>query len=281
MFTIGVFSRFAQVTPDLLRHYDQLGLFRPNHTDTNTGYRYYDIQQVVELNRILALKNLGLSLEQIQQFVRDDASLDDIRTLLHEQRQKTQDAITEQTQRLNAIEAHLQYLESFDSMPKYQTIIKSTTSQTWLSIDKQMFPQYNSGTFFAKVYHAGQTLPEQAKGKCICALYGTELNRENWGMGFTLADDQLLDTADDVSVPTVDGQRLQKRTLKGHEHVASVTFQGDMRELPYAYSQAGFWVQNSGFEVVENNYEIVHQLDTKPGGTDNIIEIQIPISLEA
>ena len=65
MFRIGEFAQIAQVSGRQLRFYDQLGLLRPAHIDQQTGYRYYTIRQLPRLNSILALKELGLSLEQI------------------------------------------------------------------------------------------------------------------------------------------------------------------------------------------------------------------------
>ena len=67
MFKIGDFSRLAQVSVRMLRHYDKLGLLTPSHIDRFTGYRYYTIDQLPRLHRIIALKDLGLSLEQIGQ----------------------------------------------------------------------------------------------------------------------------------------------------------------------------------------------------------------------
>jgi DNA-binding transcriptional MerR regulator len=49
----------------MLRHYDEVGMLRPAHTDKRNGYRFYTATQRAELNRILVLRELGLSLEQI------------------------------------------------------------------------------------------------------------------------------------------------------------------------------------------------------------------------
>ena len=65
MFKIGEFSKLGQVSTRMLRHYDKLGLLTPSETDPWTGYRYYTIDQLSRLHRIIALKELGLSLPQI------------------------------------------------------------------------------------------------------------------------------------------------------------------------------------------------------------------------
>ena len=64
MFRIGEFSRIGCVTIDTLRHYDALDLLKPAKVDPLTGYRYYSAKQLQSLNRIIALKEVGFSLEE-------------------------------------------------------------------------------------------------------------------------------------------------------------------------------------------------------------------------
>ena len=68
MLKIGDFSKLSQVPVKTLRYYDEIGLLKPVQVDRFTSYRYYSFEQLRRLNRILALKDLGLSLEQIEQF---------------------------------------------------------------------------------------------------------------------------------------------------------------------------------------------------------------------
>ena len=82
MFTVGEFSRIAQVSKRLLRYYDEIGLLPPRHIDPSTGYRFYSAGQLPQLNRILALKDLGLSLEQIQRLARDEVSMEEMQGML-------------------------------------------------------------------------------------------------------------------------------------------------------------------------------------------------------
>ena len=70
MFRIGDFSRIARVSARLLRFYEEAGLFAPARADSQTGYRYYTVAQLGQLNRILVLKDLGFSLEQIRGIAR-------------------------------------------------------------------------------------------------------------------------------------------------------------------------------------------------------------------
>jgi DNA-binding transcriptional MerR regulator len=85
MFRIGEFSRIARVTIDTLRHYDALGLLKPANVDPFTGYRYYSARQLVSLNRILALKEVGFSLEEIARILQGNPTSAELRGMLKAQ----------------------------------------------------------------------------------------------------------------------------------------------------------------------------------------------------
>ena len=82
MFKIGDFSKLAQVSVKTLRHYGKMGLIKPAWIDRFSGYRYYTADQLPRLNRILALKDLGFSLEQIRQLLRDDLPAAELRGMM-------------------------------------------------------------------------------------------------------------------------------------------------------------------------------------------------------
>jgi DNA-binding transcriptional MerR regulator len=82
MYKIGEFAQIAQVSGRLLRYYDSIGLLSPKRIDPATGYRHYTAQQLGDLNRILALKELGLSLDQVARFLKDGVSAEEIRGML-------------------------------------------------------------------------------------------------------------------------------------------------------------------------------------------------------
>jgi len=62
---IGEFSRLGRVTVRALRHYEEIGLLRPEIIDRETGYRYYAVGQLQKIQSITTLKSLGYSLEEI------------------------------------------------------------------------------------------------------------------------------------------------------------------------------------------------------------------------
>src|ERR671911_3226667 len=85
MLKIGDFSRLGQVSVDTLRHYDALGLLEPTEVDPSTGYRYYSARQLGSLNRILALKEVGFSLEEIARILQEKLTNEELRGMLKAQ----------------------------------------------------------------------------------------------------------------------------------------------------------------------------------------------------
>lgn len=72
-YKIGEFSKLARVTVRTLRHYEELGLLKPDIVDMWTGYRYYSPGQLQKLLFIIQLKNLGFSLSEIAELYCDDS----------------------------------------------------------------------------------------------------------------------------------------------------------------------------------------------------------------
>ena len=82
MFTIGDFARHGRVSVRMLRHYDATGLLRPARVDPASGYRFYAASQLARLNRIVALKDLGFTLEQVRTMLDEQVSAGQLRVML-------------------------------------------------------------------------------------------------------------------------------------------------------------------------------------------------------
>src|SRR5262245_54260924 len=105
MFRIGEFSRFTRVSVKMLRHYDEIGLLVPVSVDSASGYRTYAAEQLPRLNRIIALKDLGFSLDAIATLLDDAATADDKAALLRGRRSELERSIAEDGARLRQLDA--------------------------------------------------------------------------------------------------------------------------------------------------------------------------------
>jgi DNA-binding transcriptional MerR regulator len=124
MFGIGGFARHGRVSVRMLRHYDAIGLLRPAHVDPVTGYRSYEARQLSRLNRIVALKDLGFSLQQVQTILDDKVSVEELRGMLRLRRAQLQSQIASDAARLAQVEARLQIIEREGAMPADEVQVK-------------------------------------------------------------------------------------------------------------------------------------------------------------
>jgi DNA-binding transcriptional MerR regulator len=128
MLTIGDFARHGRVSVRMLRHYDSIGLLRPAQVDPITGYRTYEVAQLFELNRIVALKNLGFSLDQVRKMTADKISLDEVRAMLTMRRAELESELAERSTRLAQVEARIQSIEDSNHPPLFDIVIKDLPS---------------------------------------------------------------------------------------------------------------------------------------------------------
>ena len=126
MLNIGEFARLGQVSPRMLRHYDELGLLPPERVDPDSGYRFYSVHQLGRLHRIVALRDIGFSLEQIGQMLTQDISVDELRGMLRLRQAQIEQAVGEERDRLRRVEAHLRALEWRDIVELQDVVIKQT-----------------------------------------------------------------------------------------------------------------------------------------------------------
>jgi DNA-binding transcriptional MerR regulator len=124
MFSIGEFAQHGRVSVRMLRHYDAIGLLRPACVDPVTGYRSYQASQLAQLNRVIALKDLGFTLQQVQEIMAEQVSAAELRGMLRLRRAEIQSRIDAETSRLARVEARLATIEDEARVPVDGVVIK-------------------------------------------------------------------------------------------------------------------------------------------------------------
>jgi DNA-binding transcriptional MerR regulator len=123
-YRVGELARVAGVTVRALHHYDELGLLRPSER-TSGGHRLYTAADVERLYRLLALRGLGLPLDEIGALLeREDGVADTVRRHLARVEQQI-DALTALKTRLMRLldggQDFLEILEAMSMFEKYYT----------------------------------------------------------------------------------------------------------------------------------------------------------------
>ncbi|MEM6436878.1 MAG: MerR family transcriptional regulator [Cyanobacteria bacterium P01_D01_bin.115] len=275
MFRIGEFSKIAQVPASQLRYYDEIGLFAPIHSDRETGYRYYRVQQLASLNRILALKDLGLSLDQVKRLVEDEVSPEEIRGMLALRKAQIEQNIQSEAVRLRAVESRLQQLERKGQIQDDDVVLKSLPAQPFLALRHTC---RDLSETFALVSDIGQTVPKQIQPKSLgrfAAVIHSELyevNNLDLELGFLLNHDLNL------TVPLSHGLVMAVRELPPMATaVTTVRIGGPEKNIP-CYSAIGTWAETHQYQLTGPGRE-VFLVPPKPGHESEMVaEIQFPVA---
>ena len=274
MFRIGEFSKIAQVPASLLRYYDDIGLFCPIDSNRDTGYRYYSVQQLAQLNRILALKDLGLSLEQIKRLVENEVSPDEIRGMLTLKKAQIEQTIQAEAVRLRAVESRLQQLEREGKFQHDDVVLKSLPAQSFLSL---RYTFKNLEETLGMISEINRVVCKQVKTKYLgrfAAVIHSELYEDdNWDLelGF------LLNHALDIAVPLSGGSLMSVRELPPVETAVTAVRLGGPENGHLCYSAIGTWVETHQYKMIGLGRE-VFIVPPKPGHeSEMVVEIQYPV----
>ncbi|NJM41369.1 MAG: MerR family transcriptional regulator [Anaerolineae bacterium] len=171
---IGYFSLLSQVPVKTLRYYDELGLLKPAEVDRFTGYRYYTFNQLAQLNRILAFKDLGLSLEQIAQLLKEQLSGEQLTAMLRLRHAQLQSELSDLHEQIKRVEARLkQHTEGY--MSNYEVVLKTVkpmlvVSQRIIVPTNDQVPAYLGPVYGAVCAHMEAHGAKQS-GACLTVWY--------------------------------------------------------------------------------------------------------------
>lgn len=272
MFRIGEFSKIAQVSGRLLRYYEEIGLFSPIYSEPETGYRYYSAQQLPRLNRILALKELGLTLDQIACLLEDNISQDELRGMLTMRKAQVEQALHEEMVRLRTIEARIQGIDA--QHDGYDVVVKSVPAQKFLALRK-IYPSLLSAQHFSTTLR--EMLPTHVGGNYLSyftvVLHSDVYELENIDieMGFLLNND--ID--DPTTLP--DDLMMTVCELSAVATMATVIRIGSIERAHLSYGTIGLWAEANHYQLAGAAREVYIQPPIPGKAEDTVVEIQFPI----
>ena len=274
MFKISEFSKIAQVPASLLRYYDKIGLFSPVHTDDINSYRYYDASQLPELSRILALKELGLSLEQITKLVREDVSAEEIRGMFTLRKAQIEQSLQDEAARLAVVETRLRQLERDTTEQREDVILKSVPAQPFLAFRKTYTDVFDA---VATIIELNSTVPRRfgKRARHLTAVMHSEafeMENVDIEMGYVL--EQPYDKSFELS----SGRVLTPSELPAIGAAACSVRVGGFEKGYLNYGDLGAWLNTNNHQMLTPHREVMI-VPPLPGQMDEaVVEIQLPLA---
>jgi len=267
MLKIGEFSRIGQVSVKTLRYYDAVDLLKPHQVDQTTGYRYYSFDMLPTLNRILALKELGLSLEQIKQLLKDDITADQLRGMLRLKQVEIQQQMVAEKEKLARLETRLKMIEQEDKMPNYYIVIKTVEPISAASF-RDVIPAYpEQGPLWEQLESFLAHNQIKPEGPCFTLYYSDE-------------PDIDTEVCEPVSSAIPNHPKVGQHLLPGVDTMATVVHKGPFITIGEAYTAIIKWIEANGYQINGPTREVYLRPAANGSQTDpeTVTEIQFPVA---
>ncbi|MEU6663107.1 MerR family transcriptional regulator [Streptomyces sp. NPDC046821] len=268
MFTIGDFARHGRVSVRMLRHYDATGLLRPAHVDPASGYRYYTAAQLARLNRVIALKDLGFTLQQVQEILDEQVTTEELRAMLRLRRAELEAAMTAAAARLVQVEARLRSIESEGQMPSNEVVLKSLPSVRVAELTG-VAPDFDT------ISPVIQPLYEELFRRLEAAGIAPS------GLGVSYYEDAedggiLVHAGVVVAAPVREDDELRIVDLPPVEQAATIVHRGSMEAVLPSIQTLGHWIATNGYRSTGYPREI--NLECPENHDEWVTELQEPVT---
>ena len=237
---IGEFSKMMQVTVKTLRHYEQRGLLLPDEVDKWTGYRYYSISQMQQLNTIRGLQRHGFTLEEIKELLEDGAQMPSIEQLT----QKIEDT---ERQLEMLMERRRQLIKWVDSHKRINTMEKFTIEslpEIIVASHREIIPDYSALGMLC-VNTIG---PEMQRLGCQCPPPGYCFTIEH-GKEHHPADIDI-EYCEQVEAIGEDSNIIQFKQMTAVPKALCMKHVGPYERFYESYAEAFSYMEEQGYKMV-------------------------------
>lgn len=262
MLSIGDFARLGRISVRMLRHYDGICLLQPARVDPVTGYRSYAAAQLSRLNRILALKDLGFTLEQVRSLVDDEVGAEQLRGMLRLRQVELVEQISADQDRLARVERRLRTIESEGTMSEHDYVTKPLDAVRVAAVISTVDGLEEVGrvvgpNFEALVRHVRPTGP-------AVAFYDTR-------------DDGTVLVGSAVPYAGEPGEGYEIVQLEPVEAAATLVHRGGMATIGDAWQGLARAVEAAGRRPVGIAREVYLSMPAGPDDSDWVTELQQPL----
>jgi effector-binding domain-containing protein len=235
--------------------------------DGETGYRFYSASQLPIINKILSLKEIGFSLNQISYIIDNDLSSSDLIDMLNLKDMEVTKTIQIEEERKRKIQSLIKIISEEDSGMNYDIIIKEVTPFKAACL-RDVIPSYSEQC------HLWEEIAKHIEKNNAKILPGCMVIYYDPGFKESMVDAEVVER---VSVPVPDTDRIKYREIPGDTMVSTI-HKGSYEKLHIAYTTLLKWIEENGYTPCGPNREIYLEGDWSVKSPDDFItEIQVPV----
>jgi DNA-binding transcriptional MerR regulator len=272
VFKIGEFAALTQIAVSQLRYYDEIDLFKPAHVAPDSGYRYYSADQIPMLDRIIVLRELGFSLDQIRDLQQQHITQAEIWRLLAERREQIIQNVREEIARLRQLETRLeQFANHGDPFAvAHRVIVKQVPAQPYLYTTSA--DAHDHETRIVDLYAARHEV--RTRKQLLAVLHDTRA-------AFPYEIGYVVDGRVRQGTTLPSGMTLALRTLPAVQEMASLVYAGRWNDSHAATATLGLWLEQHDYRISGPFRKVFLQTGNPITDARSVVELQIPITPKA
>ena len=267
LFSIGDMAKLFHLSVSSLRHYETVGLLKPERIDPDTGYRYYSTRQFEVLNTIRYLRALDLPLKEIDDFLQN-RDIDRMEEKLRQQKAAVMEKQQELQRIARKIDNRLQQLALAQTavLDKIEVIQSPACRMVWLEDSLKINKYVDMETPVGRLLHF------DAEAVVFIGKVGVGISAEHLQEGCFSQYDGIflvLDAED----------RFQGETLLLPETTCvRVRFRGSHPQAPAQYEKLLAYLKENNLEAAGFSREITMVDEGLTNDTEKFLtEISIPV----
>ncbi|MFI7127519.1 MerR family transcriptional regulator [Nonomuraea sp. NPDC050153] len=270
MFSIGDFARLGLVSVRMLRHYDAIGLLRPAYVDPVTGYRSYQAAQLSRLNRIVAIKDLGFTLEQVSAILDEKVSTEELHGMVRLRRAQLEAQISADLARLRGVEARLRTIEREGHLRTPEVVLKN--------VSPIRVAELSARAASYEPEHIGPVISPLFVEICL-RVEAASARVTGPGIAYYQEEDDgsvMVHACLPVAAPAEDAYDFQIVDLPELPTAATIIHHGPMEAVGPTFQALAHWIEENGFRSLGLAREI--SLHCPDNLDEWVTELQIEVT---
>lgn len=269
MLKIGDFSKLSRISIRMLRHYDDIGLLKPDMIDSSNGYRYYSESQLTITSKIHVLKYMGFSLSNISDILNCYSDPKKLEEYLLLQKSIVKKEYEESQNRLLLLENTIDRLRKDDNAMSYSVIVKEIPRMKVASF-RDIIPSYEmEHILWEKMMKELDSQNVKFSNPCYSmAIFHDKEHKEN-------------DVDVEIQISVIGNYSNANNVIfkdTDTTKVASVTFKGHYNQIHLVNETVAHWVSDNNYEFNGAMFNIYHVSPATENNPNNwVTEACFPI----